>query len=109
MNKFLKFSTWQMIIQSRLTAYKNSKTDWCKERRAICRECNNHSKYHKVKTFRQKLLKLLNLGHFCNLCGCSIKYMTVIPQKSCSMESELNEPPKWTRINLNNKYQNAAK
>lgn len=109
MNKFLKWSTWKMIIHSRIVNYKNSKTEWCKERRKICGDCNNHSKYHKAATLRQKILKLLNLGHFCNLCGCSIKYKTVIPYTSCSMEAELNEKPKWTRINLNTKFQNVNK
>lgn len=107
MNKFLKWSTLKMIIHSRIINYKNSKTEWCKERRKICGDCNNNSKFYKSETTKDWILKLLNLGHYCRLCYCNIKFKTVIPYTECSMKSELNEPPKWTRINLNTKYQNA--
>jgi hypothetical protein len=106
MNKFLKFSTWQMIIQSRLTAYKNSKTDWCKERRAICKECDYNSKNKYKLTIGEKILMFLQLSkEICTACGCSILHKSKIKQADCG-RTELGLESKWKRVNLNTKYQN---
>jgi hypothetical protein len=99
MNKFLKISTWKMIIHSRIINYKNSKTDWCKERRKICAECNNNSVHHPTKTLKQYFLRLMNMGEYCKICFCSIKYKCSVPYTQCSM-TELNELPKWQRVNI---------
>ena len=106
MNKFLKWSTWRMIIQSRTTDYKNSKTDWCKERREICKKCNHNSVHYPTKTFKEYLLRFLNMGNYCLCCWCGIQAKTRNAYSTCGLV-ELNEPPKWEKINLNTKYQNA--
>lgn len=88
-----------MIIQSRTTDYKNSKTDWCKERRKICSECHHNSKWYGVKTFKEKLLRLLNLGHYCKICLCGISQKTRNAYSTCGL-AEINEEPKWKRVNI---------
>lgn len=99
MNKFLKYSTWKMIIQSRTTDYKNSKTDWCKERRIICNDCHHNSKFSPTKTFKEYLLRFLNLGDYCKICYCGILAKTRNAYSTCGL-AEINEEPKWKRVNI---------
>ena len=99
MNKFLKFSTWKSIIQSRTTDYNNSKASWCKERRSICYTCNHNSKFHPTRTFKEYLLRFLNLGNYCKICYCGIAQKTRNAMSNCGL-TEINETPKWTRINI---------
>lgn len=86
-----------MIIQSRTIDYKNSRTDWCKERREICNDCHHNSKWYELKTFKEKLLRLLNLGNYCLICSCGILHKTRNAMSSCGL-TEINEKPKWKRV-----------
>jgi hypothetical protein len=88
-----------MIIQSRTTDYKNSKTNWCKDRREICNDCQNNSKWYETKTIKERLLRLVNLGNYCLICSCGIAHKTRNAMSSCGL-TEINEPPKWQRVNI---------
>lgn len=100
MNKFLKFSTWKSIIQSRTIDYKNSKTSWCKERREICRNCEYNSKNVNNLRIKDRILMFLQITkEICTACGCSLKAKTRNAFSSCGL-TEINEVPKWTRINI---------
>ena len=103
MNKFLKYSTWEQIIRSRIIRKKNQKKDWYKKRMEICLECNHNSKFNPSKSFKEKLIQILNLSNdYCKICGCGLIWKLSIPEVECSM-SEINEKPKWTSI-INTKY-----
>lgn len=103
MNRFFKVSTWRMIINSRLLYYKNSKEDWCKERREICNSCVQNSKWYSAKTIKENILKLLYLDEpYCKICTCPIKRKTAVFEADCGMV-ELGEPSKWKSI-INTKY-----
>lgn len=94
-SKFLKWSTWKMILNSRLIAYKNSKEPWCKERLKLCNNCEFNSKNNADLSFKDKFLMFIQLSKaICTICGCSTKYKVRIPMSSCSME-ELDLKPLW--------------
>jgi len=105
MNKFLKLSTWRMIINSRVSAYKNSKTDWCKERRKICSDCNQNSIWYNPKNWKEELLRIFYLNkEYCKICFCPINRKTLVRESECSMP-EIGEPSKWKRVELGTKFQ----
>jgi len=94
-SKFLKLSTWKMILNSRLIAYKNSKEPWCKERREICKNCEYNSKNKSDLSFKEKLFMSLQITKsICTACFCSVARKTLIKQSSCGLE-EIDLTPKW--------------
>ena len=94
-SKFLKWSTWKMILNSRLIAYKNNKEPWCKERREICKNCEYNTRNKKELTFREKFLMFIQITKaVCSACGCSIKAKTRLKMAVCGLE-EIDLTPKW--------------
>lgn len=98
MNKFLKASTWKMIIRSRLIDWKNRNEPWVKERRAICEECPFNTINIEKKSVKERLFIFLNLSKgVCSACFCGIKRKTLIKQSVCGLE-EIGSEPKWKEI-----------
>lgn len=98
MNRFLKLSTWQMIIRSRIIDWKNNREEWCKERRRLCNKCPHNTKNKLNNTFFNKFMMLIQFTKsVCSICGCAINKKTVVPMSTCSKE-EINETPEWRSI-----------
>lgn len=98
MNRFLKLSTWKNIIRSRTIDYKNSKTNWCKERREICNMCEYNSKNTKDLIFKDKFFMFIQITkEICTVCSCSIAFKVKSPISSCGLK-EINKQPKWESI-----------
>lgn len=94
-SKFLKLSTWKMIINSRLIAYKNSKEPWCKERLKICDGCKFNTINKTDRSLKDKFLMFIQITKsVCSICGCNVRYKASVPMASCSRE-EIGLEPLW--------------
>ena len=60
-----------------------------KERRRICESCIHYDKYG------QSELVVLKGKPACDICGCSISFLTHAMSATCSLE-EIDKVPKWT-------------
>jgi len=84
-----------MILNSRVSAYKNSKQSWCKERRKICKDCEYNSKNKTDRSFKEKIFMALQLTKsICTACFCSVARKTLVKQSCCGLE-EIGLTPRW--------------
>lgn len=91
----ISLTTFRQILKSRVVEKKRRNEPYVIERRAICNLCEFNTKNKKNKTIKDVFKEILNgLTPTCSLCGCGIKFKTVIPEAECGL-FDVGKDPKW--------------
>ena len=78
------------ILKSFFT--QSRKEDWIEERRAICKACPLNSRNKKLRTRKDFIGYVLNIGRpFCTSCLCDVKRKTSLETSECPEK-------KWTYL-----------